>query len=169
MNYLKVKEKIMNDIIVSNNVIFEKFSKLNKEHLKIAKVFEHDELINKYFSEWEEITRLSIDDDSNTFYSYVVSIDNVVIGILTITFTNDLECILSLGFLPEYRGKGNAGIVRSAMLDYLFSLNIKKVKGYIRKDNINNLRSIAKMKVMAREVSNTDLYEVIYEKETRGR
>ena len=166
---LKVKEKIMNDKIEKDNITFEKFNKDNIEHLKLASTFQKDSLIKEFYSEWEEITRLSIDDDTTTFYSYVVSIDRIIVGMVTLTFTNDEECVLSLGFLPKYRGKGNAGIVRGAMLDYLFSLGLTRVKGYIRENNLNNLKSVAKMGVTVNPVANTDLYEVIYENEARKR
>ena len=159
----------MNDKIVSDNITFEKFSKDDANHLKLASIFQKDSLIKKFYSEWKEITRLSIDDDTNTFYSYVVSIDNIIIGMVTLTFTSDEECVLSLGFLPKYRGKGNAGIVRSIMLDYLFSNGVSKVKGYIRESNVNNLKSVAKMGITVNPVTNTDLYEVIYEKEKKSR
>ena len=55
------------------------------------------------------------------------------------------------------------------MLDYLFSNGVSKVKGYIRESNVNNLKSVAKMGITVNPVTNTDLYEVIYEKETRNR
>lgn len=152
----------MEEIISKDFISLEKFSKDNLAHLEIAKRFKEDPVIQKFFSEWEVITKLSLSDDTNTFYSYVIYLENKPIGICTITFNSDDICIFSQGFLSEFRGNGYAKLVRNLVIENLFNQGIKSVKGYIKKDNISSIKSVAKTNENIIEIPNTDLLEVQY-------
>lgn len=154
----------MDNVINGNNMRLERFSADNIEHLKVASIFKKDSLIKKFFSEWEQITYLSVGDDTNTYYSYVVFIDGIPAGMTTIVFNDDTTVTFSLGFLPKFRGSGNGGKLRSLILDYAFSHGIERVKGYIKRDNIRNLRSVEKSGGEIIDFPGADLVGVCYEK-----
>lgn len=151
----------MKDKIINENIILEKFSAQNLIHLEVAKKFQKDPVIQKFFSEWEQITYLSIDDDSNTYYSFVI-FDNKPIGICTITFNNDEICTFSQGYLEEYRGHGYSKIIRDIIKEELFSQGVRVIKGYIKKDNLSSIKSAAKTGMNLIEVPGTGLLEIQY-------
>lgn len=152
----------MLDKIIKDNIVLENFSENNIIHLGVAKRFKEDPVIKKFFSEWEQITRLSINDDTNTFYSYVIFDEIRPIGICTITFNSDDICVFSQGFLSEFRGMGYAKIVRDLVKENLFNQGVRIIKGYIKKDNMSSIKSITKTNENIIEVPGTDLLEVQY-------
>lgn len=151
----------MEEQIAKDGLLLETFSKNNIKHLEIAEKFKNDLTIQKFFSEWQEITYLSLDDDTNTYYSYVI-FDEVPIGICTISFIDDETCVFSQGYLNEYRGKGYSKRVRNIIIEELFKRGIKVIKAYIKKDNISSIKSVLKTGEELIEVPNTDLIEVKY-------
>ena len=152
----------MLDKIIKDNIVLEKFSENNIIHLGVAKRFKEDPVIKKFFSEWEQITRLSINDDTNTFYSYVIFDEIRPIGICTITFNSDDVCVFSQGFLAEYRGRGYAKLVRNVVSETLFNQGVKIIKAYIKKNNVSSIKSVNKTDEFLEEVPGTDLLEVRY-------
>ena len=152
----------MEEVISKDNIVLERFSKDNLSHLEVAKKFKSDQVIQEFFSEWEQITALSLDDDTNTFYSYVIFDEIRPIGICTITFNSDDICVFSQGFLSEFRGMGYAKIVRDLVKENLFNQGVRIIKGYIKKDNMSSIKSITKTNENIIEVPGTDLLEVQY-------
>ena len=157
----------MPDTIIKDNIVLEKFSKDNLHHLEVARSFKKDQAIQEFFSEWEQITALSLNDDTNTFYSYVIFDDKQPIGICTITFNNDETCVLSQGFLEEYRGKGYAKLIINIVLEALFNQGVKVIKSYIKKNNVSSIKSVTKTNGSLFEIPNTDLLEVRYTQERK--
>ena len=152
----------MEEVISKDNIVLERFSKDNRSHLEVAKKFDNDPVIQDFFSEWKQITALSLDDDTNTFYSYVIFDENEPIGICTITFNSDDGCVFSQGFLAEYRGKGYAKLVRNVVSEALINQGVKVIKAYIKKRNVSSIKSVSKTNGFLEEVPGTDLLEIRY-------
>lgn len=152
----------MEEVISKDNIVLERFSKDNLSHLEVAKKFKSDQVIQEFFSEWEQITALSLGDDTNTFYSYVIFDSKKPIGICTITFNSDDVCVFSQGFLAEYRGRGYAKLVRNVVSETLFNQGVKIIKAYIKKNNVSSIKSVNKTDEFLEEVPGTDLLEVRY-------
>lgn len=152
----------MEEVIGKDNIVLERFSKDNRSHLEVAKKFDNDPVIQEFFSEWKQITSLSLDDDTNTFYSYVIFDENEPIGICIITFNSDNVCVFSQGFLAKCRGKGYAKLVRNVVSESLFNQGVKVIKAYIKKSNISSIKSVSKTNENLVDVQGTDLLEIQY-------
>ena len=144
-----------------NGIELERFSNKSKEHLKLAKYLKNDLLINEFFSEWESITNLSLNDDSNTFYSYVIK-DIDLMGITTICFISDYECVISYGLLDKFRGKGYSKLVREILINELSKLGVTTIKAYIKSNNVSSINDILKTGLSLSEVPNSDLLVVSF-------
>lgn len=152
----------MKEVIAENNIVLERFNKENQQHLGMAQRFKHDEGINEFFPEWEDITARSIGDLDNTFYSYVVFMDNTAIGICTLVFNSDERVVYSQGFLPEHRGKGYAKMIREVVKKALQEIGVKELVGYIKNNNERSIGAVAKTGVEFTPVEGTDLLEVVH-------
>lgn len=149
--------------IEGQEVTLEKFDKNNHNHLNVAMKFKKDKVVNMFFPEWEQVTYLSIADDTNTYYSYIINILGLPVGLCTMTFINNETVILSQGFLNEFRGKGYYKLFIQTLLNYLFTTEVKQVKSYIREKNISSIRSALKIGMALSKVPETDLLEICYE------
>ena len=146
---------------------FKSFNPQNSEHLKVQSIVENDPLVQSFFPEWREITSLSINDDSKTYYSYMVSINNEIIALCTVVFINDEKAVFSQTVLPNYRNHNYANMIRQSVLKHLYSKGVKEVNGYIRKDNERIIRNLEKNGYKVSEIPGQDLLQVTYLNEER--
>lgn len=151
----------MESKIVTNDLTLYQYNN-TLEHEEFLEKFRHDELTNKFFDEWESIAKESLTDESDSIYAYVVEIDGNLVGLISLCFINDTSAVFSQTILPEYRGRNYAGIVRKNVLDYLKSIGVENVVGYVKLENENIIRNLYKSGFNLKRVGNRDYFEVVY-------
>lgn len=146
----------------SNEIKFKKYDPVKKEHIEFVEEFGQDELNNEFFEGWEGMIRDSLRNTGDTIYAYIVEVDGNTAGLCTICFIDDHSAVFSQGILPKYRGQNYAGRVRQAIMDYMKTVGVYTLVGYLRLENDNIIRNLSKQGFSIQKVGNTPYYEVRY-------
>lgn len=154
----------MENEINLNDITFHLYDPQNESHQEFIKEFSKDELINKYFENWQDLVFSSVAPNNDAEYAYIVEIENNLVGLFTLAF-QDLEnkqVVFSQGILSKYRGNNYASLIRNSVMQYLDSIGVEKAVAYVRLDNENIIRNFFKNGFKIERVGTTDLFQVSY-------
>ena len=151
----------------TNSFNFETFDLNKNTHRDIYKILKEDELTTTFFKDWYDLVIFSNSEtDIKTTNVFVVEKDNVQIGIITLSESNNKEAVFSHIILPNFRGQRYSKSIKEEALDYLFKEDIyDRIICYIDQNNNRSISSMLRTKPDNIELVNQKepMYKVTYE------